>query len=149
MNALIAHVQGHWQGYAAIAVLLLPVVYFTRRYSVPVILWFVEIAIYITALHLFIYGLLRLAAWFKYESAMELPQDKVRENWSVPIYEFWRQDLYNPSWVFGLELFALAVIAFFVFRYRPLRVQAPVAAKPQARKGVGVTKPTSPTGKKG
>lgn len=129
MDELITHFQTWAVAYACGAVVLLPILYFTRRYSVPAILFTVETVIYFIVGHTIVWCIVTMATWFKNNSTMRaLEKDgTVRDvaDWSTPYLEFWNKELYNPEWVIYLEgVMALLIIAA-VIKYRPLKVHNP------------------------
>lgn len=145
MDAVLVHLQERWPIYAVVAVLLAPVIYFTRRFTVPLILWTIEVCIYLTMLHLFTFGLVKATVWFKYNTQMAWKEEtKVMEPWTVPLTEFWRRDLYIPQWIFWFELVFLFVVIGLILKYRPMRVQSPLPKRQPVRKGVGSVRGSGP-----
>lgn len=141
MDAVIVHLQQNWIAYTVFTVILLPVIFATRRYSLPLILWSIEVCIYLTALHLFLFGMVKAVVGFKYSTQMQWKEDeKVMETWSMPLTEFWRRDLYDPSWIFWLEIVFLIAVVAFILKYRPIRIQAPPPKRDAVRKGMGMTR---------
>ena len=137
MDAFIEFVQANWMGLVAVGVCLLPFMYFTRKYSVPVLLFAVEFVIYTCLLHIVLHGVVRVTAWFKFESQMKmLEQDKVAVSWWIPVKRFWDFDLYNPYWLPYVEMALLAGALVLMIRYRPMRVQKPRAQREKLTKGV-------------
>ena len=129
MDALISHIQEWAIAYVCGAVILLPVIFFTRRYSVTAILFAVETVIYFAIAHTLVWCIVAVATWFKNNSTMRAldEEGKMRDvaDWSIPYLEFWNKELYNPEWVMYMEcVFALMIIAA-VIKYRPLKVHNP------------------------
>ena len=129
MDAIVAHFQEWIAAYAIGAVLLLPVLYFTRSYSVPAILFSIETVIYCFLMHTAMWCIVGLATWFKNNSSMKAldAEGKVVEvaDWSIPYVEFWDRAQYNPEWVIYIEIVFAIVIFGMVIRYRPLKVHNP------------------------
>ncbi len=127
MDLLVEHFQANIWIYLAGAVVVLPLVYLTRKWSVPAILYTIEIAIYMLIMHTSVFLLVKVTRWFKQESSMRaLRPDGTPEGaptWGTPYFEFWRRDLYDPPWIVYAELAFIVVIVYLVWRYRPLKVQ--------------------------
>ena len=128
---MVENLPDQWGVYAVLVLCLLPLLYVSRRYVGPLILWVGETILYIGSLHLLLHGIVRLARWFHLESAMYF-EERTDPGWNVPIVGFWRPEEYNPEWLFYFQLAALCVITFLVFRLRPLKVQKP----PQPRRAI-------------
>jgi len=134
----VDQITAHFQEYAAYygigALVLLPIIFFTRRFSVPAILWSVEIAIYFIIFHVFLHGLVLTVRWFNKESQMKfLVEEKTDPGWTTPLLEFWDRSQYNPEWIIYLEGAFLLGIILLVIRMRPMKVQK-VKPKPPPRK---------------
>ncbi len=132
---MFEHFQANWQGYVAVLACLAPLLFFSRKFTFPVLFYCLEIAAYILCLHAFLYGFLGVASWFKESSAMYV-QEKINPHWTVPWAGFWKRDLYNPEWVFYLELAAALLIIIAMTRYRPLRRQRAAPARERLTKGI-------------
>lgn len=147
MDQLIASIQENWAGYAVVTALVLPIVYFTRKYTLPAIQWAVELVVYMTGLHLLIHYVVALTAWFQFESQMKmLVEEKVHMGWQTPLLYFWKMELYKPGWLFYLEAVALVLIIAAMFRYRPMKVQKPGPKREVIHKGqVPRVRPTAPS----
>ena len=66
--------------YGAIAVCTAPLIYLTRKYSVPAILYLVEFVIYACVMHVVMWLLVKVTRWFKEQSSMKaLNEDGVKE----------------------------------------------------------------------
>jgi hypothetical protein len=123
--------------YGAGTAVALIVVYFTRAWSLPVIQWAVELCIYTAAFHVALHYIVKVAAWFNYESQMKMLKDeRVSTGWQTPLIEFWKQELYKPSWILWFE--AVFVVGVFVLmvRLRPMKTQKSGAKREALRKGV-------------
>lgn len=127
MEPVITHLREYQSAYIAGAVCLLPIIFLTRRYSVPLILYTVEIAIYLSLMHLGIWLLVNLTRWFKEQSSMRALQSDGRPvdapDWQTPLLTFWDRELYQPGWLVWVELVGVAIIVVLVIRYRPLKLQ--------------------------
>ena len=143
MDTIVQHVQEYWIGYTAGAICVVPLLYFTRRYSVPVIQWVVELAIYATIMHVVLHGAIRLGAWFKFESQMKmLVEEKERVAWQTPLMRFWERESYNPWWIIYCELAFIVCIFVLMIRYRPMKTQKVGAKRESLRKGLAPKKTT-------
>ncbi len=126
VETIIAHLQENMVAYAVIGVCALPLIFFSRKYSVPVILYTVEVIIYWGLIHAAMGTLVRFAAWFKDQSSMKRAfdtKDFAPPSWSTPWMEPWNRDAYDPQWVFYLEVILALATLYAVWRYRPLRIQ--------------------------
>ncbi len=127
MDVVIEHLKEYYILYAIVVVCLLPLLYLTRRYSLPAIFYTVEITIYLCLMHLVVWLVVNLARWFRENSSMKALAEDGRPmdapTWQTPLLEFWKRDAYDPSWVVWLEVVAVALIVFAVWRYRPMRVK--------------------------
>ena len=127
MDALIANMQENAMLYGAIAVCLAPIIYVTRKYSVPVILYCVEFAIYALIMHVVVWVIVAVTRWFKESSSMRaLDKDGIPEDapeWGTPLVEFWDTEAYDPNWVWKAELVCLVLVLIVMWRYRPMKVQ--------------------------
>jgi hypothetical protein len=131
MDAIIAHFQEWYIAYIVGAIIALPIIYVTRRYSVGIIMFSIESFIYFMLVHFFIGTIVRVAAWFKANSSMAVVKDRAGEyvDWVTPWIEFWDKEQYNPQWLIYLEAFIAAGIVYLVLKYRPLRVHNPHKAR--------------------
>lgn len=138
--AMVAdHIQDHQKAYILGVVLAVPAIFFTRKWSIPLFLYAVEICIYFALMHVFVHGLVALTGWFKENSSMRAlrkdgrPLDAV--DWTTPLVRFWNNEAYDPQWVAYMELAFVAIIVLLVFKFRPLRTQ-----KPKPRFGIDGSK---------
>jgi len=127
INTVLEHFQTNATAYIVLGVCALPILFVTRKYSVPLILYAVEYAIYLLIVHSLFYAVLNLAKWFKTNSSMRAlradgtPADS--PDWTMPYIEFWNRDLYVPSSVFWAEVVAAVLVFIAMWRYRPMKVQ--------------------------
>ena len=133
MDAIASHFQEYYAYWVIGIILSTPVIFVTRKYSVPVLQYALETAIYTFLMHIAIGTIVRVAAWFKNSSSMRaLDDDGIPEgavDWQTPWIEFWDKAAYNPEWVIYLECVILVLIFAAVARYRPMKVHNPHARK--------------------
>ena len=151
MEELIAHFQANSMGYGIGAACAAPIVFVTRKYSVPLILYILEFCIYATTMHVVFWLLVVVTKWFKEQSSMRaLREDGKPEDapeWATPLIEFWKRELYNPDWIWIVEVVLLVVILGLMYRYRPMKIQRKAKratqefGKSSARAGAAQTKP--------
>jgi nitrate reductase NapE component len=120
MEGFATHIQDNWIAYAILVVCLVPVLYVFRDYTRPLIFHSFEVAIYMAIFHVVFHGGVRMAAWFRYESSFD---KSITVDWTTPlIVGFWRQELYNPLWLYWAELAVLGLFIFIVWRFRPMKL---------------------------
>jgi len=141
MVAVQEHLREHYKLYVGIFLVLLPLVVFFRRYSIPAILYALEFAVYCALMHAVLGGVVRLASWFKAESAMKRAFDIAADSnphWTTPFVYFYDRSRYNPTWIFYVECAAVVGIVVLMRKYRPLHPQKkmmrPLTARTLARK---------------
>lgn len=128
MELVLDHLRANAQAYIIIGVCALPIIFVTRKYTVPIILYIVEYIIYLFCAHSMLYAVLNLAKWFKTNSSMKAlrpdgtPADA--PTWAMPYFEFWKTELYEPGWIWKFEIFLAIAIFGAMWRYRPMKVQA-------------------------
>ncbi|MCC6695617.1 MAG: hypothetical protein IT365_08300 [Candidatus Hydrogenedentes bacterium] len=136
MEPILQHLQANWAAYALCAAIILPLVYVTRKWSLPILQWFVELCIYGAIFHVILHYIVAVAEWFQFESQMKMLKDeRVREGWQTPLVEFWKQELYKPGWILWLEVVFMVVILYLMYRLRPMKTQRLLAKREQLRKG--------------
>ena len=156
MDAVQEHLREHYKLYVGIILVLLPPVVFFRRYSIRAILYTMEFVVYCLLMHSLLGGVTRLASWFKAESAMKRAFDAAADtnpHWTTPFRYFYDWTLYNPTWLFYVEIVAVVAIVVLMWKYRPLRPQKksqqPLTARTLARKvSAQAAKPPSTWSKK-
>lgn len=136
MEPIIAHFQEHWTQYAVGAVLAIPLLYLTRKWSLPLIQWTFELCVYAALMHVVVHYVIVVAEWFNYESQMKMLKDQ-REyaGWETPLLYFWQRAEYKPFWVFWLEVFFVCVAVYLMYRLRPMKTQRPGPKREALRKG--------------
>lgn len=157
-----AHLEAYWFFYAAGLAVAIVVIAVTRKYSVPILAWVAEYVVYCGLFHAFLGGVVRFFAWFRDNTQMEWREEyKEVTTWQTPWTAFWNRQLYEPQWLFWVEVgFAVLILAAMI-RYKPMKVQkiGPkrevihkggkpryVPKKPGARPG---PPPSSSSGRKG
>ena len=129
------HVQIYFKFYLLGIAVAVPLIYFTRKWTVPLLLYTVEICIYFCIMHVLVHAFVGITAWFKTNSSIRalrkdgMPIDAVF--WSTPFVKFWDTTLYDPQWLLYVEYVFMAVIILLVLKYRPMHTQ-----KPKPRFGV-------------
>jgi uncharacterized integral membrane protein len=133
------HVQANLKAYILGCVLAVPFIYFTRKWTVPLILYTIEISIYLAIMHLVVHVVVGLTAWFKTNSSMRalrpdgVPVDAVY--WTTPLVNFWEKKIYDPQWIIYVESGFIVLVIILVLKFRPMHVQ-----KPKPRFGVDGSK---------
>lgn len=124
MEAVLAHFTEYWIAYAAGVVCLLPIIFVTRAYSVPILLYTVEMVLYICIMHVVMWTLVIIGKWFKEQSSMRALGDPERApEWQTPLLEFWVREEYNPPAIFWVEVAFAVIIVVGVYRFRPPKVK--------------------------
>lgn len=121
---LLDHVEAHAVYYIVGAVVLLPLLYFTKRYSIPLILYAVEISIYLTVIHVVVHYIVAFLRWFKEQSEADpIKAGLVTYDWGTPMSKFWVREEYHPEFLFYMEVVFAVLILAAVLRFRPMKVQ--------------------------
>lgn len=127
MEDLITHFKEYATGYTIGAVCLAPLIYVTRKYSIPLILYLIEFTIYACSIHVVTWCLVGLTRWFKENSSMRAlaPDGRPLDapDWGTPLLEFWDKEAYNPSWIWIAEVVCMIIALALMWRYRPMRIQ--------------------------
>jgi hypothetical protein len=129
------HVQTYLKFYALGIVVAVPFLYFTRKWTLPLILYAVEMCIYFSIMHVIIHAFVGITAWFRTNSSIRalrkdgMPIDAVY--WTTPLVRFWDKTVYDPQWLLYVEYGFMVAIVFLVLKYRPMHTQ-----KPKPRFGV-------------
>ena len=137
MEALTEHLTEHYGTYIVAGAVVLPIIIIFRRWAIPFIQFIVEFIVYSSVMHVIIYAIVRLAAWFKDQSSMKRAFGPAGQTdhpgWETPLLEFWNREAYIPGWVLYLEVaFALAIFVL-MWRLRPMTPQK-VKKKPPPKK---------------
>ena len=125
---LFAPILPHLKEYAILYIVGVPVligiIALTRRYSVPAIVFALEIVVFSGVMHCMVHLMVQIFSWFKNNSAMQMVRDPERDvHWTTPLFRFWERETYEPGWVIWLEVALFCVILFLVYRFRPLKPQ--------------------------
>ncbi|MCF6286596.1 MAG: hypothetical protein L3K26_15580 [Candidatus Hydrogenedentes bacterium] len=127
MDELIAHVQENAVLYGVGAAFTLPLIYVTRKYSVPAILYTVEYTIYACIMHLVVWIIVGATRWFKESSSMKALREDGKPidtpEWGTPLINFWDTDAYDPEVIWKVEVGFLVVVMLLMWRYRPMKIQ--------------------------
>jgi hypothetical protein len=130
---ILEHVKSFYPYYVFGALIVLPVLFFTRRWSLPIIAYCIELAIYFSAMHIFMHFLVSIVRWFRENSSMRALREDGKPidapEWATPLVEFWDTTLYNPSFIFYIELGFIVLILILVYRLRPMKFQRQRKAK--------------------
>lgn len=127
MEEILQHFQTNAKAYVILGVCALPCIIVTRKYSLPLIMYIVEYFIYLLGAHTLVYAVLNVAKWFKTNSSMRalradgVPADA--PDWTIPYFEVWKTDMYEPQWVWKFEVVVAILIFAAMWRYRPMKVQ--------------------------
>ncbi|MCX8064746.1 MAG: hypothetical protein N3G21_06190 [Candidatus Hydrogenedentes bacterium] len=117
------HIERNSVAYGVGVVLLIPFLYLTRKWSLPFLFYAIESLIYITFMHIFMFGFVKLVVWFYVNTQMRaLRPDGTPAyvpDWQTPLVDFWNRNGYIPEWLFYLEIVFALVIILLVWRYRP------------------------------
>lgn len=135
MEAVLTHLQDNALVYSVATVILAPIIFFTRKYSVPAILYCVEFLIYAGIVHVVVYVLVRVTRWFKESSSMRALDSQGRPEdapeWGTPLLNFWETAEYDPNWVWKAEVVSLIIVLILMWRYRPMKIQRKSGRKVQ------------------
>lgn len=134
MDAVIDHVSAHWIPYVVALAALAPVIYFTRRWSLSIIQWTIELVVYFIVFHGAVHYIVRALSWLKSEMGV-YDEDRVDPGWTTPLVEAWDRAQYNPVGVFYFECVMLALFALLVARTRRFKVQKPKPRIERTRRG--------------
>ncbi len=120
VEEIVEHFRTNYSIYIAVIICLLPVIFFTRKYSLPAIFYTIEILIYLALMHVTMYTMVIIAKWFKEQSSMKALHDPERApDWQTPLIAFWQKDEYNPVGVYYTEMAFVLVVFYLVYRFRP------------------------------
>lgn len=123
MDAVIAHLQDNAVPYAFALLVVVPVLLFFWRWVLPVVQWSIEIAVYMTGVHIATHFATALIAWFQRASSSEYLATGEGADWSTPLVHFWDMEAYNPVGIFYFEGVVLVLLTVLVLRMRPFKVQ--------------------------
>ena len=127
MEAVLAHLKEYYVLYGAALLVLAPALYFTRKYSLPIIFYVLETIVYLCMMHTAMWLIVSLTRWFAENSSMRALREDGRPmdtpEWGTPLLNFWQVESYDPHWVVYVEAAAALIIMLLVWRYRPLRIK--------------------------
>lgn len=128
VEEIITHLRENAQAYIVLTVCILPLIFVTRKYSVPLILYVVEYCLYLLVVHTIIFVILTAARWFKENSSMKaLRADGVPADaptWKMPYFDFWNTAVYDPQWIWKAEIVVAIIVLIAMWRLRPMKVQS-------------------------
>lgn len=128
LDLIITHFRENAQAYIVLTICILPLIFVTRKYSLPFILYVIEYSLYLLIMHTILYAVLNVARWFKENSSMKAlrpdgtPADA--PDWTMPYFQFWDTAAYKPAWVWKLEIVVALLILVGMWRYRPMKIQS-------------------------
>lgn len=127
MDLVVTHLKEFCLYYLIGAVILLPAIFFTRKYSLPILFYTLETAIYLSLMHCVFYIGVKVIRWFAENSSMKALQEDGKPvdapDWGTPFLHFWDKEAYNPSWIIYIEIVAAIIIIILVWKFRPLRIK--------------------------
>ena len=125
LTLIQSHFQQYFKIYIGVFIVLLPFAILFRRWSIPLILYFIELSVYLSIMHVVLRAFLHIAAWFKDQSSMNKAFGTTDENpgWTTPLFEVWDRNAYYPKWILFVEIGFLIVVVLIMYRIRPLRPQ--------------------------
>lgn len=107
------------------AIVVLPIVLLTRKHSLPIIMYVVEYVAYCAIAHFLVGGVTRGFSWFKSQTTFEALDDTGMDDrlgYTTPFsMDFWNRELYNPQWIFWLEVGIAVALLYVVIFMRPLK----------------------------
>ena len=144
MEALTANLHQYGVAYVILAVIFLPILWLTRRYTFPPIQWVIEWCVFSAVFHVIVHGVVAVARWFREESQMQAIKDqRITLDWQTPLTYFWKRELYRPIWIFYFELCVVIVFIVLMFRYRPMKRQKQLPKREGLTKGMARHVPAS------
>lgn len=130
------HIVENAMYYGGGAVFVFPIIFFTRKYSVPMIQYVLETAIYLVIMHTLVSMLTNFFAWLHNETSMEAVRSRrAGVFWDTPWVYFWDTEAYNPGWIVYMECAFAVIIILLVIRYRPMKIQKARKPTEAAKKG--------------
>lgn len=136
MTELLTHFQDNSTAYIAGLVAAIPIIFVTRKYSMPILQYLIETIIYLVLMHTIMHFLVAMTKWFKEQSSFDRAFDRKSEvlSWTTPWVEFWQKELYSPVWIYYAEIVTGIIIILLVLRFRPLRFGKRKKKKPAPKK---------------
>ncbi len=122
-NLIYSHFEANWQIYAIVLVFMIPIIFFTRKWSLPLIFYTIETTIYLVIMHIVVHLFVILVVWFKVNTSMRALREDGNHvdapDWATPLYDFWNLEAYIPQWIAYVEIAFAVIIILLVFWYRP------------------------------
>lgn len=139
MDAILTHIQDNMAAYIVAAAVILPILIAFRKYTGPVIFRIIEGCTYFAGVHLLIGGFTRFAWYFKSSSQMQnnIAQEAVKPFTTPFSFEFYQKELYNPQWVFWLEVASIFGILYIITVLRPVSISQKNTYKGKANQARG------------
>lgn len=141
---LLSPLAPHFKEYMILYLLGVPImiviIALTRRYSIPLIIFLLELTIYSSIMHTIFHVIVRVFTWFKNSSSMKMirdPDDMVE--WTTPLFSFWQIEQYDPNWLIYVEIVLFTIVLLLTIYIRPL--------KPQYKHKSRFNKPGTPVSK--
>jgi hypothetical protein len=126
-DTIAAHVQAHAAAYAVGGVIFLIVAIVLRKFVLPLLYHTGEYLLYFAVAHSFIAGFVRVFSWFREETEFKNFKGELPPTWTpytTPMnLNFWQKALYNPHWLFWVELAIAAGLLYVVVMIRPTRLR--------------------------
>ncbi len=148
MDTIIQHIEQNVALYVIAVAFAAPLLYLFRKQILPVIYHSIEYIIYCGVFHYFVGGIMRVASWFRAETAFKNADGSFEKEFTpftTPLnWHFWEKELYNPQWFFYAEAVAAVLLLYVVIFIRPTRFKRDIygAKKEKPQK----TKKTVPLG---
>ena len=125
MEPVISFFQENAAAIIILAVILLPLGYIFRKYTVPFILHSIEFFIYVSIMHVSLTGIVRVFSWFRAQTQFKNMDGSLDESFTplfTPLYNHvWDRSAYSPEWLFYVELVLVAMTLYVVAVLRPTR----------------------------
>jgi len=119
MSVILEHLQAHMVVYLIAVICILPAIVLSRRFSVPVLQFCMEVCIYWAILHTILHFFVKLAAWFRTESSF----DRTKIEWVTPLYKFWIPEAYAPQWLKYVEVGIFVAVLILTWYFRPIQIK--------------------------
>lgn len=125
---IFAPILPHLKEFAVLYILGIPLliglIVVTHRYSVPAIVFGLEIVVGAFLLHCMVHVSTQVFAWFKNNSAMRMVRDpELDVHWTTPLLRFWELEKYDPRWIIWVEVGLVLLLLLAIYHFRPLKPQ--------------------------
>lgn len=125
LDTIMQHVQDNLAAYAVGGVVALAIILVFRKYTIPFLYHTGEYLFYCTVIHVVLSGLIRAFSWFRSETTFKNYDgglSKDFEAYTTPVsLNFWQKELYNPEWLFWVEVVLAVVLLYVVIVIRPTK----------------------------